>query len=177
MSFYTTICKAAYLCVWLNACGSPATPPKRPPPQRAKPNVPKAAHDSAAKVIETIDGTETAYVYSPIGKRDPFRSLFDNFQQNANAEQLTDLQKFELDQFKLVAIVTNISSPYAMVEDPESRGHTLIRGKLIGKNWGRVSHITTDCVIIKEDYRDYTGRKITNTTKMCLPKQTELKVE
>ena len=138
---------------------------------------------TAAASLDGLDGdaasdeVEIAYVYSPIGKRDPFRSLFDQFQQGPETEQLTELQKFELDQLKLVGIVSRIATPYALVEDPNGKGHTLTRGKLIGKNWGRVSGINPDCVVIKEEYRDYTGRKVTNTTDMCIPKPADLDVE
>ena len=62
-------------------------------------------------------------------------------------------------------------------DDPDSKGHTLTRGTLIGKNWGRVAEINQDCVVIKEEYRDYTGRKVTNKTPMCLPKPQELKLD
>ena len=64
-----------------------------------------------------------------------------------------------------------------MVEDPKQKGHVLTRGTLIGKNWGRVSAINPDCVIIKEEYRDYTGRKVTNTISMCLPQPEALKLD
>lgn len=146
------------------AGGNTATPPPPPPPP--------AAPASGAE-----DEAEIAYVYSPIGKRDPFRSLFDQFQQGPETEELTELQKFEIDQLKLVGIVSRIATPYALVEDPNGKGHTLTRGKLIGKNWGRVSAITPDCVIIKEEYREYTGRKVTNKTDMCIPKPADLEVD
>lgn len=136
---------------------------------------PAASIDAPAAGL--ADDSEIAYVYSPIGKRDPFRSLFDVLQQGPETDQLTELQRFELDQLKLVGIVSRIATPYALVEDPEGKGHTLTRGKLIGKNWGRVSQITPECVVIKEEYRDYTGRKVTNKTNMCIPKPAELEVE
>ena len=123
------------------------------------------------------DTSDIAYAYSPIGKRDPFRSLFDQLQREDNGAQTTELQKYELDQLKLVAIVSRIATPYGMVEDPDGKGHTLTRGTLIGKNWGRVSQITPECVVIKEEYRDYTGRKVTNKTEMCLPRPDELTLD
>lgn len=140
------------------------TPPPAPPP-------------AAAAGEGEEDVAEIAYAYSPIGKRDPFRSLFDQLQREEQTQQLTELQKFEIDQLKLVAIVSRIATPYAMVEDPTGKGHTLTRGTLIGKNWGRVSQIKPDCVVIKEEYRDYTGRKVTNKTEKCLPKPEALKVD
>ncbi len=148
------------------------------PPPAGEETPPPAPADTADKPAgEGEDVSEIAYAYSPIGKRDPFRSLFDQLQREEQNQQLTELQHFELDQLKLVAIVSRIATPYAMVEDPSGKGHTLTRGTLIGKNWGRVAQIKPDCVVIKEEYRDYTGRKVTNTTPKCLPKPDELKVD
>ncbi len=148
-----------------------------PPKKRAKPAGPAAGAESTRALEEADDAPEVAYAYSPIGKRDPFRSFFEEFQNEANDSETTELQRFEVDQLKLVAIVTGRATPYAMVEDPNQKGHTLTRGTLIGKNWGRVATITPDCVVIKEEYRDYTGRKVTNTISMCLPKPEELKLD
>lgn len=152
--------------------GTEAAAAETPPPPPAAP--PPAA---AATEGSEDDVSEIAYAYSPIGKRDPFRSLFDQLQREEQTQQLTDLQKFELDQLKLVAIVSRIATPYAMVEDPTAKGHTLTRGTLIGKNWGRVAQINPECVVIREEYRDYTGRKVTNKSSMCLPKPDELKLD
>jgi type IV pilus assembly protein PilP len=132
--------------------------------------------DTAA-AVPSEEVSEIAYAYSPIGKRDPFRSLFDQLRREEQNQQLTELQTFEVDQLKLVAIVSRIATPYAMVEDPNGKGHTLSRGTLIGKNWGRVSEINPDCVVIKEEYRDYTGRKVTNKISICLPKPEDLKLD
>jgi type IV pilus assembly protein PilP len=136
-----------------------------------------ATTDTPPATAGTEDVAEIAYAYSPIGKRDPFRSLFDQLRREEQSQQLTELQLFELDQLKLVAIISRIATPYAMVEDPNGKGHTLTRGTLIGKNWGRVSEINPNCVVIKEEYRDYTGRKVTNKPNLCLPKPEELKLD
>ena len=174
------------------ACGDDPKPRKTPPSKAAKglqrltgqkaqpaapPEAPPATPPPTEAAGDEEDISEITYAYSPIGKRDPFRSLFDQLRKEEQTQQLTELQKFEIDQLKLVAIVSRIPTPYAMVEDPKKKGHTLNRGTLIGKNWGRVSQITPDCVVIKEEYRDYTGRKVTNKTSMCLPKPEDLKLD
>ena len=147
------------------------------PRKKAGPSVPGPKSPKTSLLGSDQEAPEVAYAYSPIGKRDPFRSFFEEFQNEANNTDLTELQRFEVDQLNLVAIVTGRATPYAMVQDPGSKGHTLTRGTLIGKNWGRVAQITVDCVVIKEEYRDYTGRKVTNTIDMCLPKPEELKLD
>lgn len=160
------------------ACGGEPVVAKKAPPPQAN-GAPKPAAPAVPPPAPTPPPAdeEIAYVYSPIGKRDPFRSIYDEYQRDNDQGERTELQKFELDQLKLVGIVSRIATPYAMVEDPDGKGHTLTRGKLIGKNWGRVSQITPECVIIKEEYRDYTGRKVTNKTDMCIPKPADLELE
>ncbi len=191
--------KLPYLCAismltasLATACGDDPKPSNKPPSkaakglsrltgQKAKPAKPAAppapVTPPATENSGEEDISEITYAYSPIGKRDPFRSLFDQLRREEQTQQLTELQKFEIDQLKLVAVVSRIPTPYAMVEDPKKKGHTLNRGTLIGKNWGRVSQITPECVVINEEYRDYTGRKVTNKTSMCLPKPEDLKLD
>jgi type IV pilus assembly protein PilP len=150
--------------------GSADAPPAAPAPEAA---APAAATTPASEQ----DLSDVPYAYSPIGKRDPFRNLFEQLEPDEREAELTELQRFELDQLDLVAVVSRIPTPYAMVEDPSGKGHTLVRGTLIGKNWGQVSLIKEDCVTVKEEYRDYTGRKVTNKTSLCLPKPEELKLD
>ena len=171
------ICCLASVTVLAAGCSGDTAPPPASSTGSRRPTTPPKPSPSPDLTDPAKIEDEIAYVYSPIGKRDPFRSIYDEFQQDSGNEQLTELQKFELDQLKLVGIVSRIATPYAMVEDPNGKGHTLTRGKLIGKNWGRVSQITAECVVIKEEYRDYTGRRVTNKTNKCIPKTAELELE
>lgn len=154
----------------LVACDDPPPPPKKP----------AALDPSAADALKTPEEDETpevAYAYSAIGKRDPFKSLFEEISKTAGAEELTELQRYDIDQLKLIAIVTGPATPYAMVEDPSAKGHTVTRGTLIGKNWGRISAVTQRCLTVKEEYRDYTGRKHANEVDLCLPEPPALKLD
>lgn len=154
--------------------GTPAMPAEPAPGTAAAASSVVSSPEEADPTDE--DAGDIPYAYSPIGKRDPFRNLFE-VDDAKEQEELTELQKYELDQLKLVAVVSRIATPYAMVEDPSGKGHTLTRGTLIGKNWGQVAQIRPDCVVVREEYRDYTGRKVTNRTSLCLPKPEELKLD
>lgn len=155
------------------ACSDPPPPKVKKPPRAAKPQVDTPQEpDSAALGAERDD-----YSYSPIGKRDPFRSLFEDLQKSGEEEERTPLEEFELDQLKLVGIVSRIATPYALVEDPTGKGHTLRRGTLIGRNRGRVSQIKPECVVVRERYSTYSGKTATNETEICLPKPSELNVD
>ncbi|MBI2377001.1 MAG: pilus assembly protein PilP [Deltaproteobacteria bacterium] len=119
--------------------------------------------------IETLeDVSDQAYSYTPIGKRDPFRSIFEEVRSAGNPTTVTELQRFELDQLKLTAVITGGITPRALVEDPSGLGHTIARGTLIGRNFGRVEAVYASCVTVREDYRDYTGRKVENRASVCL---------
>src|SRR5256714_11350907 len=100
------------------ACGSSAPPPPRRP--APPPAAPKPAEDEAAAPPPT-----TMYVYSPIGKRDPFQNVFGNKESNpvrVEGRKPTPLQRWSLDQLRLSLTVTGTSSPMAMLEYPENRG-------------------------------------------------------
>ncbi len=110
----------------------------------------------------------TQYSYSPVGKTDPFRPLLPRPTKDLGKPK--PLQRWDLSQLHLVAVVTGTASPYAMVEDPKGKGHVVRRGDLIGKNWGRVVGISPRTITIREETYDYLGRKIVNTQSMVIPK-------
>lgn len=124
---------------------------------------------------EKEEAEEVHYSYSPIGKRDPFRSFISKelLTPAEGGLPLTPLQKWELDQLTLVGIVWGIPSPKAMVEDPSGMGYVIEKGTLIGKNWGKVAKITNNEVIIAEEYRDLEGKLIVNEVTMKLREETE----
>lgn len=154
-------------------------------------NVPVVATDPAAAPAEGAPAAEGApvaegapagepgddvvlapgeYVYNPIGKRDPFRSFY-RAVETTIVTPLTPLQRFEIDQYKLVGIVWGIDDARAMVEDPEKVGHVIETGTYIGKNWGKVSQITSSAVIVTEEYQTIDGELVTNQITIGLPVQ------
>jgi type IV pilus assembly protein PilP len=80
---------------------------------------------------------------------------------------------FDLDQLKLVAVVVGTATPLAMVEDPTGKGHAVKVGTVIGKHWGQVKHIRRGEIIIQEEFRDFTGRRVTHLVPMKLPEEKE----
>ena len=148
------------------ACGgSPPPPPRRPapPPAAAKP-----AEDDAAPAVPT-----TMYVYSPIGKRDPFQNVFGNREDQpvrVEGRKPTPLQRWSLDQLRLSLTVTGTSSPMAMLEDPENRGWPVRLGDFVGKNWGKVTAIQRDQIVVTETITDHsTGRVYPQNIKIMVP--------
>ena len=144
----------AALVVLAAACGSPPPPPRRAP-----------APPAAAKPADDTDATQqqqTMYVYSPVGKRDPFQNALaakEETRMRPEGRKATPLQKWSLDQLRLALTVTGTASPMAMLEDPELRGWPVRIGDFVGKNWGKVTSIQRDQIVVTETITDRnTGR-------------------
>lgn len=143
--------------------------PKAQPKPKAKAKAEAEAEDEALELVEE-------YVYSPIGKRDPFRSYVD--QLMPTQEQTSDplcgqLCTWELQQLRLVAVVSGMASPLAMVQDPKGDGYNLRRGASIGKRNGKVTEILRDRIVVTEYQRLGTGEIIPNETEILLHDATE----
>ena len=157
--------------VALSGCVEPAAPPPSRPSASAAnsappplPVEPKVAED------EPVDD----YSYVSIGKRDPFRSFIAKEVVVTPGGQVGPLQLHEIDQYALRGIVWNIGEPRAMVEDPDGIGHVVELGTLIGKNWGKVTQIKPNSLIITEEYRDpIENELIINEVTMRLPDPSE----
>lgn len=132
---------------------------------------PKADEPGAASPAEAEKQEELSYTYNAMNRRDPFKTYFDELSQNEQSDQsnLTELQKIDLDKLHLVAVVVGTATPMAMVEDTAGRGHTVKIGTLIGKRLGQVKHIRRGEIVVQEEFRDFTGKRI--------PQLKELKLE
>jgi type IV pilus assembly protein PilP len=154
----------------LTACGEDeeATGPATP--------VAKKDGDAAAAGDEVKDeakAADVAYSYNAVNRRDPFKTYFDELSQNEQLDNanLTELQKVDLDKLHLVAVVVGTATPMAMVEDPTGRGHTVKIGTLIGKRLGQVKHIRRGEIVVQEEFRDFTGKRIPQLKELKLDEE------
>jgi type IV pilus assembly protein PilP len=108
------------------------------------------------------------FVYNPIGKRDPFRSFISG-RLDEEIRAPTPLQRFDIEELLLVGIVWGIDHPRALIADPDQTSHVVERGTYIGKNWGKVSEITSRAVVITEEYQTIEGELVTEQVVMNLP--------
>jgi len=151
-------------------CGTePAPAPAARPSARPKPPPPPPVEELVVEE-EPVDD----YSYVSIGKRDPFRSFIASEVVVPTGGQVGPLQLHEIDQYELRGVIWNIGEPRAMVEDPEGVGHVVELGTLIGKNWGKVTQIKPNALIITEEYRDpIENELIINEVTMRLPDPSE----
>ena len=101
---------------------------------------------------------KAAYRYNATNKADPFRPyLF----VNKKLDLTSPLQKYDLGQITLRAVIWGVEDPRAMVEDPTGKGYVIGVGSDIGKNSGKVIKIEDRKVLVRETYIDYTGHTTT----------------
>ena len=154
----------------VGGCSDKKSPPRKAPKKAAT----AKKVDLQAQVIKQEAAIASTYIYSPVGKRDPFRSLYkEKVGKRKDDKILSPLQQYEIDQLKLIAVITGVSNPRAMVVVPGGKGYTVKVGTRIGKNYGHVVRIKNKEVIIAEDYRDWNGRKVTNYIHMALKQEDE----
>lgn len=113
----------------------------------------------------------SGYHYVETGKPDPFRPLLLGRERGVERGELTPLQQYSLDQLNLVGVVSGISEPKAMVEDPLGKGYIVQRGTWIGKNGGRVKEIGPDWIRVVEEYEDMLGRVRTHEVILRLTEE------
>jgi type IV pilus assembly protein PilP len=83
------------------------------------------------------------------------------------------LEKYDISQLKLVAIISTPEGNFALAEDSLGKGYFLKKGTLIGKNNGKVTKIFKDKVIIEEDYQDIFGQMKTQEISLFLHRPEE----
>ena len=159
----------------MGGCGG-GTPPISPPSKAKSPAVAKKKEEptKVAEKKEPEKKEEAAeYSYNPAGKPDPFKPFIQLASTRGTRTALTPLQRFDVSQLKLVAIISAPGGNIALVEDVTGKGYFLKKGTWIGKNDGKVTKILKDKVIIEEVYQDIFGQTKTNEISLSLHKVEE----
>jgi Tfp pilus assembly protein PilP len=162
-----------------------ATATGSPPPTGVKPFTPDgnpqqsgmAAADSQIAALLNIKAPPP---YNPKGKVDPFAPLLRDESAAAAMAKLTvkgdpnrpktPLEKIDLGQLKLVAIITALGGNRALMEESSGKGYIIKEGTYIGLNSGKVVGIKADKVLVEEEFEDIYGKSITQKKEITLPK-------
>lgn len=118
---------------------------------------PVEADKVSAQVVSAAHIKSESFVYSPKGRRDPFKPLIEK--KPIIAEKVSGrpekvkgpLEKFELNQYRLIALMVVKGTPTAMVKAPDGKSYTVKVGEYIGMNDGRVKNIETKIIDIDEN--------------------------
>ncbi len=115
--------------------------------------------------------------YESQGKIDPFKPLIqdkpdlpENIADKRPARILTPLEKIDLSQIRLVAVIIMNKKQIAMVEEASGKGYEVGLDTYIGKNQGKVTEIKNSSIVITELVRDFKGRLKERTQEIKLHK-------
>jgi type IV pilus assembly protein PilP len=161
------------------SCGS-SPPPKPTAPVAAPVAVPVAPAVAVAEPTVDPDAPPAPeWSYSSAGKRDPFRSFMSDEgpSQGIVSRCTTPLGRFDMEQLRVVAVITGLDDPVAMVEAPDGVGYSLRRGGCVGKNGGVVSAVRTGEVVVAEWAIRADGTRDRTQTILQLPKEASLVFE
>ena len=81
------------------------------------------------------------------------------------------IHSFDVNQFRLIGIVTGGRENKAMVTDPGGKGYVLKVGMTIGKNDGKIVLINGSGVDVVEQFKDESGKTRKETIKLTLPRK------
>lgn len=142
------------------ACSSSDSTPVLDNPET--PDAGSEVSEPEAKAVKVARRPD--YRYDATNKQNPFRPFI--LVDKKLDEKEGPLQRYDIEQLTLRAVVWNIDDPKAMVEDPTGRGHVVKIGTDIGKNKGIITRINDRAVLVRETYVDFSGHETTKDVTM-----------
>jgi type IV pilus assembly protein PilP len=120
----------------------------------------------AESAVPLTDGIALIEPYDFKDRIDPFLPLLTEPDKSDDKEEeekperiLTPLEKIELSQIKLVAVIQMQGRTLAMVEEASGKGYEVKLGTYMGRNGGQVTEINTTSIIVKESIKDFKGKR------------------
>ncbi len=116
-----------------------------------KPQMPVSPPATGKSLLE---GIIEDFNYEVSGRRDPFLPYTSPKSVAVNEEEeiISPLQRFDLDQLKLIGIIWDIKKPKAMFLDPQGKGYIVGKLDKVGRNRGYIAEIREGEVIILERF-------------------------
>ncbi|MCB0393638.1 MAG: pilus assembly protein PilP [Bdellovibrionales bacterium] len=107
--------------------------------------------------VNLLEGIIEDYNYNPDGKRDPFQPYDEDASLSKvsvapNNEPMLPLERFDLEEIKLVGIIWGSNRPKAMFMDPDKRTHIVNTNERVGRNRGYIAAIREGEVVIVEPF-------------------------
>ncbi len=142
----------------LKQIASKAIPPKKMPVKMTLASISRIPIPT--KLSDIVRG------YDPRGKIDPFEPLLKQEPVKKGKKKeierkkciaRTPLQKADLSQFQLVAVIQKASGNRALVVEPSGKGYVLKMNTAIGIHCGQVIEIMKNSLIVEEEVEDLYG--------------------
>ncbi len=132
-----------------------------------------AGASDAAAAPPPVDGDGALVVEAAVDpRRDPFRP----FTLNLTGEGpevgglVSPLQRYELPQLRLAAVVLASNPPRAMLQDNSGMGYIVTPGTPIGRRHGVVKSIEPRRIVVEELVLDYYGRQQAHQVVIEMPR-------
>ncbi|MCB0327502.1 MAG: pilus assembly protein PilP [Bdellovibrionales bacterium] len=136
---------------------------KKAPPANASPQ-------EQVDPLAFLKSQDQTVFYNPHGRRDPFKPFEGEAVTQAQLLR-TPLERFEINQLELTAIVWGISKPRALFRAPDTYSYIASTGTRLGRNRGQISKITRHKVLILEEYRDPTGKLVVRESEFRISEE------
>lgn len=131
------LASVSWFCVCLSLAACEDKVVTGTPKARAKASTGPAPSASAAEVKPPKVDLEDADFAESDKSRDPFRSFAQLFieESSGQIESQVDvmLEKYSIEQLKLIGIITRVHPERAMLVDPNGVGHVVKRGQFVGR--------------------------------------------
>ncbi|MEM1416623.1 MAG: hypothetical protein AAGH15_17055 [Myxococcota bacterium] len=111
------------------------TPPSQQPTRPAPDAEGEGEGDEESVVLS--DYPDETFVELDIRNRDPFRSfaaIFEAQPERAERDVPVQMPDVAVADMRLIAIISGVAQPRAMIQDPQGVGHTVRRGAYIGRS-------------------------------------------
>ena len=175
-------------CGYLGLGGEEEAPPSSPSgettaqgPKAQKPTKPQEPELTMEILQKRLEDRRAEYSFDPGDRVDPFRPLEIYLPPEPSAEvvvveeTLPPLQKMELSQVRLVAVIEAGEDTRALVEDATGLGFIIQLGTKMGTAKGEVVAIKSDRVEVAEMTKDRLGNPKTRIVELKLrPKEGEV---
>lgn len=134
---------------------------------------------------ESVDKSEketsvSDALYNPKGRVDPFNPLVKESAEPKQAARKTEkekrtrpktpLEKLDLSQLKLVAVLATPDGYSAVLEESSGKGYVVEKGTYVGLNSGQIEKIESDRIVIKEIIEDISGKSVTREKVLQIQK-------
>ncbi len=119
-------------------------------------------------VLALADSKERPLIYSPVGKRDPFRAPTPNV-ITRDPTALSPIEKYSMEQLQLRGVLRGGGKNRAMFEDPEGKTHILFEGEYLGREKATISRILNTGVIVTKKTVNYLGAEAITEEVISLP--------
>ncbi len=150
---------------------APACKKSPPPAPKQAPVAVKPQKAAPAKVEATEEADDVVvFRYDPAGYRNPFGSLLrvKEAEEGTPEEQLTPLQRIPVLDVRVEGIILMGKKSMANVITPDGKVHIVSVGTLMGRHKGKIVRMTSEELIVEEQFEDYLGKEFKQETVLRL---------